>query len=130
VAYNVPDLDGFLRRLTDHARRRVVLHLPVEHPLDWMAPYWKRLHGLDVAIGPTLADAVAVAGEVGIAVETETWDEPFDRSAQAHESRLDFLRRRLCLDHDRDDELEAALADFDMPAVRPVATVWWPGGSS
>ncbi len=127
VAYNVPDLDPFLRRLTDHARRRVVLHLPAEHPLAWMAPYWRRLHAVAVPDGPTLADAVAVAAEAGIDAEIERWDEPFDRAHGTREEQMAFLRRRLCLSDDRDDELRAALAEFGLPLVRPVATVWWPG---
>jgi hypothetical protein len=40
---------------------------------------------------------------------------------------VDFLRRRLCLDTDRDEDLRAAFDDLGMPAVRRVATVWWPG---
>jgi SAM-dependent methyltransferase len=127
VAYNVPDLGPFLRRLTDHGRRRVVLHLTLEHPLAWMAPYWERLHGVPPVDGPTLDDAVAVAAEVGIEVELETWEESFDVAAGTVGTRLDFLRRRLCLHPDRDGELRAALDDFGTPKVRPVATVWWPG---
>jgi SAM-dependent methyltransferase len=130
VAYNVPDLGPFVRRLTDHARRRVVLHLTLEHPLAWMAPYWERLHGLPAADGPTLDDAVAVAAEAGIDVALETWEESFDRAAGTVGERLDFLRRRLCLHPDRDGELRAALDDFGMPRVRPVATLWWPGTAS
>jgi SAM-dependent methyltransferase len=127
VAYNVPDLGPFLVRLTDHARRRVVLHLSVEHPLAWMAPYWKRLHGTVVAPGPTLGDAVAVAAEAGIDVETETWDEPFTGATHTGHEPIEFLRRRLCLAADRDDDLRAAFDELGMPAARPVATVWWPG---
>ncbi|MGH9119981.1 MAG: class I SAM-dependent methyltransferase [Acidimicrobiales bacterium] len=127
VAYNVPDLDPFLRRLTDHARRRVVLHLTLEHPLAWMAPYWQRLHGLTVTEGPGLDDAVEVAAEAEIEVEIERWDESFDLAGRGVEEHLAFLRRRLCLADDRDDELRAALADLGLDPVRPVATVWWPG---
>ena len=127
VVYNVPDLGPFLRRLTDHARTRVVLHLSTEHPVAWTAPYWDRLHGVDIGDGPTLADAVAVTAEIGLDVETETWDEPFHRSTNTDDERLAFLRRRLCLGDDRDGELRAALGDFGVPTERRVATVWWPG---
>jgi SAM-dependent methyltransferase len=128
VAYNVPDLAPFLLRLTDHARHRVVLHLSIEHPTSWMAPYWERLHDLRIGPGPTLVDARAVAAEAGIKTQTDTWEEPFDRATCSQEQqRLEMLRRRLCLGEDRDDELRAALADFGIPALRRVATVWWAG---
>ena len=127
VAYNVPDLDPFLRRLTDHARRRVVLHLSVEHPLAWMAPFWDRLHGVPKTAGPTIDDAVAVAAEAGISVEIERWDESFDLAARTDDEQLAFLRRRLCLGDERDDELRSVLADVGVPGLRPVATMWWAG---
>jgi SAM-dependent methyltransferase/GNAT superfamily N-acetyltransferase len=127
VAYNVPDLDPFLARLTDHARRRVVLHLTTEHPLAWTTPYWERLHGVGRPAGPTVEDAVAVAREVAVEPSEERWSEPFDLGDATLDDQVAFLGRRLCLGQDRDEELRRALAEIGVPGPRPVATLWWPG---
>src|SRR5690348_12266663 len=46
VAYNVPDLAPFMQRLTDHARRRVVVELTAQHPMSDLNELWLRFHGL------------------------------------------------------------------------------------
>jgi SAM-dependent methyltransferase len=127
VAYNLPDLAEALRRMTDLAGVRAVLHLTTEHPLAWVAPYWKRLHGVTRPDRPTVDDAVAVARGVGVEVEVERWQEPLDLAAASEEHQLGFLRRRLCLDGSRDPELRDALVDLGIPENRPVATLSWPG---
>jgi hypothetical protein len=120
VAYNIPDLAGALLRMTEHARARVVIHLTTEHPLAWMAPYWTRLHGVIQPDRPTVDDAVSVARELGIDVQVERWEERFDLAGGDEERQLAFLRRRLCLDVDRDTELRDIHAELGVPENRPV----------
>jgi ribosomal protein S18 acetylase RimI-like enzyme len=127
VAYNVPDLDAFLARLTDHARQRVVLHLTTVHPLAWTTPYWRRLHGIGRPDGPTVEDAVAVAREAGLEPSVEGWTESFDLGSVGLEQQVAFLGRRLCLAEDRADDLRRAIGDIGVPDPRSVATLWWPG---
>jgi SAM-dependent methyltransferase len=129
VVYNVPDLAPFLVRLTDHARIRVVVHLPLAHPLAWMVPYWQRLHGYDMPAGPTADDFAAVAAEAGMEAEVERWNEPFLHDRGGVDELVDFLRRRLCLPADRDGDLRRALDDIGLPRVRPVVTAWWEGAA-
>jgi SAM-dependent methyltransferase len=128
VIYNVPDIDRFVERLTDHARCRVVVHLTAEHPLAWMIPYWRRLHGLDRPTGPTVEDFVDVLRELGLEATVDRWSEDFDMAGAHEDHRVAFLRRRLCASEARDDELRDALAVFGVPAERSVATVWWSPG--
>jgi SAM-dependent methyltransferase len=127
VAYNVSALAPFARALTAKARRRVVVELPVRHPLTRMAPLWQRFWALDRPAGPTADDAAAVLREAGLDVRLADWDDP----APSRETRLDpaeqvrFTRIRLCLPQDRDDEVAAALADLGPAGPRRLATIWW-----
>jgi hypothetical protein len=125
VLHNVADLGPFAAALTAHARRRVVVELPVTHPLAWMRPYWRRLHDWEPPEGPTDGDAVAALAELGIAARAERWEGPaWDRDEA---ETLVLLRRRLCVGPDRDPELRAALADLGVPGRRRLATLWWDG---
>jgi hypothetical protein len=53
VAYGVPDLIPFAAALSRRARRRVVVELPQHHPLTWLTPLWRELHGVERPVGPT-----------------------------------------------------------------------------
>jgi len=127
VVYNVPDLPPFLHALTSRARRRVVLELPVTHPLTHMNPLWERFWGLSRPTRPTAEDALAVALEAGIAATLDVWDdEPFEqRTSLSAQQRAHYLRVRLCLPAEREPEVVQALADAGPPAARRTATLWW-----
>jgi SAM-dependent methyltransferase len=127
VVYNVPDLPAFLRALSAHARRRVVLELPVTHPLTHMNPLWERFWGLARPARPTADDCLAVAREAGIDATLDVWDdEPFEqRTTLSPEQRAHYLRVRLCLPADREPEVVAAVAEAGPPAPRRTATLWW-----
>ncbi|MEI7778569.1 MAG: methyltransferase domain-containing protein [Actinomycetes bacterium] len=127
VAYNVPELGAFLVRLNQHARHRVVLELPTAHPLTNMSTLWKHFWDIDRPITPTATDALAVALEVGLPAQLETWPDedltkraPLARDKQAH-----FMRIRLCLPAEREAEVAAAMAWCEPSAPRESATLWW-----
>jgi SAM-dependent methyltransferase len=124
VVYNVPDLEPFLQALDEHALRRVVIELTAAHPLAWMRPYWHALHDLERPPGPVAADAAAVAVEAGFAVQLDRWEKP---AAWEHwgDELVAFVRRRLCLPPDRDDEVRAAIERDPPPSARSVVTLWW-----
>ena len=65
VAYNVPELGDFLRALSAHARRRVVIELTESHPLSWMNDLWVRFHELERPEQPSADDAEALCGALG-----------------------------------------------------------------
>lgn len=127
VVYNVPDLGPFLRELGAHARQRVVLELPLTHPLTHMNPLWQRFWGLQRPTRPTAEDCLAVAREAGIDAVLDVWDdEPFEqRTPLSAQQRAHYLRVRLCLPADREPEVVAALAEAGPPAPRRTATLWW-----
>jgi SAM-dependent methyltransferase len=127
VAYNVADLAPFLLALGEHARNRVVLELPVTHPLTHMAPYWRTFWDLERPTGPTAEDCLAVAREAGIAAQLEVWtDTAYSaRGTLTPEQQARFLRIRLCLPEDREPEVVAALQAAGPPPPRRTATLWW-----
>jgi SAM-dependent methyltransferase len=124
VLYGVAELGPFVTALAEHARRRVVVEITEGHPLAWMAPYWREVHGLERPHGPTSDDAAAAIGELGIDVRVEHSERP-SRSGRDLEEVVPFLRRRLCLPAQRDAELAVLVGRFGRPEVRRVATLWW-----
>lgn len=127
VAYNVAELAGFARALHEHARHRVVLELPVRHPLATMAPFWRRFWNLERPDGPTATDAAAVLREAGLPAQLEEWDDPGPprEAALPAEEQVRMLRVRLCLPAERDPEIAAALAEQPRFTPRRLATLWW-----
>jgi len=125
VLYNVPDIEPFVVALADHARRRVVIEIYEEHPVAWMNPLWRDLHGIDRPDRPHAADALAVIKQRYPAAQLERWDAPAADRSELDDVVFAFLRRRLCLSPDRDDELRAALERTPPPSVRRAATIWW-----
>lgn len=125
VAYNVWELPDFVRALTAHARRRVVLELPVRHPLTWMNPLWKQFWDLDRPTSPTAADALQVIRDAGYDAHLVEYDDvtqriPLDPRAQAESACI-----RLCLPVDRADEVAAAVQAADRGMPRRLAAIWW-----
>ncbi len=129
VAYNVADLDVFVRALTTTARRRVVLELTREHPQSGLSPLWQKFWGLQRPEAPTLRDAVDVVTEVlGHTPEIEEWDQPSRLGDGSDPGEVAWVRRRLCLGPDRDGEVAAELAGH-APEPTGMATLVWSGAA-
>ena len=125
VVYNVADLASFVTALDDHARRRVVVELTAEHPMAWMSPYWKAIHGLAQPDRPVAEDALVVLTELGIDPRWRRWARRYQMIGEGDDRRLERIARRLCLPRDRYDELRDVVAAQPPPAERDVLTVWW-----
>jgi SAM-dependent methyltransferase len=135
VAYNVADLAPFAAALTEHARRRVIMEITIRHPTAWMADLWQRFHGLDRPTRPDARDAVSLLRGLGLPVHRHAALQA--RGAGGFERREDavaWIRRRLCLDAGRDDEVAEALGArlihedglwSARPPEEPVVTIWW-----
>jgi SAM-dependent methyltransferase len=136
VVYNVPDLAEFARRLTDHARDRVVIEMTAAHPLSNLNDLWMRFHGIRRPDGPTADDAVAVLQDAGLKPNREDFTSSGGGGFARPEDLIAFVRRRLGLGAERDQEISAAVADriiereglFGFPD-RPVVTLWWEGSA-
>jgi SAM-dependent methyltransferase len=124
VVYNVADIEPFLRALDDHARTRVVLELPDQHPLASMSETWRHFWNLERPEGPTPADLLEVLGDMGIRAQRQQW-----RGAMRVEQSLDqaahFMRIRLCLPESREDDVREFLRSHESPSTRELSTIWW-----
>ncbi len=133
VLFNVADLVPFVRALTDHSRRRVVVELPARHPMAPLNPLWSRFHGLDRPTGPIAADAAALLRELGLEPHVQEWRRPAQTLYASEYELVETTRRRLCLPPARHGEVAAALRDlgddgpFTRAATRELVTVWWTG---
>lgn len=127
VLYNVADLPPFLHALAAHARRRVVVEIPMLHPLSHMAPLWRDFWGLERPVRPTAYDALAVARDAGIEARIDVWDDqPFtSRTSITAAQQAHFMRVRLCLPAEREADVAAALTSHTSEGPRQTATIWW-----
>lgn len=125
VVYNVADIGLFISALTDHARRRVVVELPMTHPTSPFNPLWHRFWGLDRPTRPTADDFLAVLAEAGIDAQSERFSRPPRKAGLDHDQYVAFVRRRLCLSSNRDHEVSVALTELGPLSNDELMTVWW-----
>ena len=125
VVYNVPDIGSFLRTMTDHARRRIVVELTDSHPWTSMAALWRHFHHQDRPDGPTTADFLDVAIELGFDAHVETFHRVSVWANATPEVVLAFNRRRLCLPVERESEVAAVMRELELAAPMSASTVWW-----
>ena len=124
VAYNVGEIVPFLAALNSHARKRVVIEVPILHPMSNMNEGWKHFWDLTRPTVPAAADLITVLAEMGIRANIE-----FFESEILLDKKVDgangFIRRRLCLPEERQAEVDAFLAANPMPERRKLAAIWW-----
>jgi SAM-dependent methyltransferase len=127
VAYNVHEIVPFLQALNDHARRRVVLEIPMNHPMSNMNELWKKFWDLERPTRPTAPDLEVIARAMGFDAHLDLWwDETWGKRVDMpQEERVRFARIRLCLTEDRNADVAAALLEQQDAQPREVATVWW-----
>jgi hypothetical protein len=124
VFYNARGLEEFARALGEHARRRVVVELTALHPMTAFNHIWKHLHGLDRPEGPSANDALDVLREAGLDAHVESWLRG-PRPIRDRAEFVAFVRRRMCVGAERDQEIDELLGDERSAGTREVATIWW-----
>jgi SAM-dependent methyltransferase len=124
VAYNVAQIEPFLKALDSHATKRVVIELPQQHPLSSMRKAWKTFWDLDRPVNPTPQDLIEVLEQMGISANLELWQGPKLRPIPI-EDEIRFLRIRLCLDDSRDADLRDFIEAQEPMESRALATIWW-----
>ncbi|MDE3203157.1 MAG: class I SAM-dependent methyltransferase [Acidobacteriota bacterium] len=125
VVYNVAAVVPFVAALADHARRRVVLELSGEHPSVPLVGLWKHFWDLDRPAGPNAELFVALLAEMGIHPTVETESRPPMKARLDPAQHVAFLRRRLCLTADRDEDIAALLGAGAADQPTTAVTVHW-----
>ena len=124
VAYNVRDIEPFVLALARHARKRVVMEVPQQHPLMMMSGAWKKFWNLDRPSGPTAEQLCNIVISLGFDAHIELWNSDFVREI-SFEDQVRFARIRLCLPSSRDAEIADYLKSEPKYGSRPTATIWW-----
>ena len=123
VLYNVGDLEPFIRALDAHARRRVVVELPMHHPLSDLSQAWQHFWNLDRPTEPTALDAAECVQALGHDVHMETAESATSAPVD-EDTAVRFMRIRLCLPASRDDEVRQFMRGLE-PRTRTNVTLWW-----
>jgi SAM-dependent methyltransferase len=129
VLYNVSDIEPFIRALTSHARRRVVVEVPDTHPTSPFNPLWQHFWNLERPLHPTGQDLLEVLAELGIDASVERFRRPTRKARLDAPEYIAFVRRRLCLPADRDPEIAEVLANRNLNNDE-VLTLSWPGAAA
>ncbi len=124
VAYNVGEIVPFLAALNSHARKRVVIEVPIVHPMSNMNQGWKHFWDLVRPTVPAASDLISVLDEMGIKATIEYFESEIllDKKVDGANG---FIRRRLCLPEERQGEVDAFIAENPMPERRKLAVIWW-----
>lgn len=124
VAFNVGDIAPFLLALNNHARKRVVLEVPEVHPMTNMNEGWKHFWNIDRPTVPHASDLIDVLHELGIEAHIEYFENEFLLDKKTSDANAN-IRRRLCLDESRQDEVDAFISEHPLPDRRKLTTIWW-----
>lgn len=125
VFYNVRALAPFAAALTEHARRRVVVEMPEQHPLSHLSDGWRRFWSLERPTSPTAHDALEVLREMGLDAHAEPFSTGSDGPPpEVSDLDVEHTRIRLCLPASRDPEVRQFL---EQRPTRPrqLVTLWW-----
>jgi len=124
VVYNVSEIVPFIAALNSHARKRVVIEMPVEHPLSTMRAAWKHFWDLDRPTKPTPDDLMSVLAEMGIAAQIKYFTGEM-RNEKDLEDAVKFMRIRLCLPLDKESEVRDFFAKEKPSIARELAVIYW-----
>lgn len=124
VFYNVQDLVPFVQGLSSHATRRVVVEIPVRHPMSDSNPAWEHFWNLQRPTNPTAELALEVVREAGFNPSIEYFEDT-PRIVVDPARAVELMRIRLCLTADRDAEIAEFMATRAAAGLRQLATIWW-----
>jgi ubiquinone/menaquinone biosynthesis C-methylase UbiE len=124
VVYNVGEIEPFLKAIDKHARKRVVIELPLVHPMTSASAGWKHFWNLARPTSPNADELFLVLKEMGIIAHIEKFssDFPLEQSAEDIAERT---RVRLCLPPSRLDEVKEFLVGHPFASKRDLAVIWW-----
>jgi SAM-dependent methyltransferase len=124
VVYNVQEIVPFLKALDEHARKRVVIEMPIHHPLANMDKLWKHFWNIDRPKDPSPADLIEVLKEIGVNAQVQYWPGTVRQESNIDQA-AEFMRIRLCLPKAREIEVKGFLINQPRTDERDLATIWW-----
>lgn len=124
VVYNVGDIKPFIEALNSHATKRVVIELPLVHPMTPRSNGWKYFWNLDRPTSPTADDFFKLLEEMGIQAKIEKFEGRILLD-EGEDDRVEYTRMRLCLPKSRRDEIVEFLKTDPSPTSRQLAVIWW-----
>lgn len=124
VVYNVGEIKDFIHALDSHARKRVVIELPLVHPMTPRSRGWKHFWNLDRPTSPTADDFMEVLEELGYKAHIEKFVGKILLD-EGEDDRAEYTRLRLCLPKSRIEEVREFLKTDPSPTSRELAVVWW-----
>jgi SAM-dependent methyltransferase len=125
VVYNVSLILPFIRALNTHARLRVVIELPATHPTSPFSPLWQHFWNIERPTQPTAHDFVAVLEELGIHPTEQRFTRPSRKASVLTDDYVAFVRQRLCLSSEKDEEVRQAIQTYGPLSNDEVVTVYW-----
>ncbi len=114
VIYGVADAEPFVRKLTDHTKKKVLLLAFMDAPQARLAPIWEPIHGEERIDLPALPELLAAMWDMDIFPDVEMLTRTGLHSFDDRESALDQLRRRLYVvpGSQKDARLKVAMKDL------------------
>ncbi|MAF53968.1 MAG: class I SAM-dependent methyltransferase [SAR202 cluster bacterium] len=114
VVYGIPQIEDFVRRLHEHATKRVALLSFVNAPQAHIAGLWGPVHGEARIELPALPELVNVLWEMGIHPDVTMIPGKQRRLFDSTDSAMDEMMRRLFIGDNpiKEERLRAALPDF------------------
>ena len=73
----------------------------------------------------TFADLADLVAALGMAPRVERWRAPMSLADEDPDTVTAFIRTRLCLPPDRDEDVVRAIERHGLPSQREAAAVWW-----
>lgn len=143
VVYGVAEIEPFVRRLAEAARKRVAIVVYMDAPLSRMSPVWAEVHGEKRIDLPALPELLPVLWEMDIYPNVEMLPAPMGtRTLPNLEAAIAFARHFLYIEggSEKDFRLREVAPKFlvETPegvtmrgSERPQGVVWWRvGGES
>jgi SAM-dependent methyltransferase len=137
VVYFIADIEPFVRKLADRARRRAAILAYMRAPVSVASPLWEPVHGEPRIDLPALPELLPALWEMGIHPNVEMFPPSSRRLLPSRELAVGWARRLLWVEpgSEKDSLLEAALDDLieETPEgftlrgarTRPQGLVWW-----
>ncbi len=100
VVYGVVDVGPFIRKLQDHARRRVVMVSFVDSPQAGVAPLWEPVYGEERVNLPALPELMNVLWEMGIYPSVRMLPPSGPQSFESVEAAVEEVGGRLFIGSD------------------------------